>query len=80
MLHIGHFKFKAGAPTEEIMAGLRGLTAVPGVISIVCGPTFKAERAQGFTHAMVVRLQSREALQILAVEAAGSVGTLAPGL
>ena len=38
---------------EDIMKNLRTLTQVPNVQAVTCGPTFKFERAQGFTHAMV---------------------------
>eukprot|EP00960_Hanusia_phi_P060107 764409-Hanusia_phi.AAC.2 len=36
---------------------------VPGIIAISFGPTFTTDRAQGFTHALVVDLKDKEALQ-----------------
>merc|ERR1740117_1544033 len=68
MLHIVTIKWKPGAPVEEIMKNLRTLKEkVPGhVLSVTVGETFMTERAKGFTHSMVVRLPSREDLNIYA--------------
>ena len=63
--HVVLFTWKDGttdAQIEEIMVALRGLQkTVPGILSLTCGTNF-SERAQGFTHGLVVRLESRAAL------------------
>ena len=37
---------------------------VPGILDISFGPTFKHDRAQGFTHALVVDLADASALEV----------------
>lgn len=37
---------------------------MPGILAISFGATFKTDRAQGFTHALVVDLESKEALEV----------------
>jgi hypothetical protein len=37
---------------------------VPGIIDITFGPTFTTDRNQGFTHALVVDLADKAALEV----------------
>ena len=64
--HVVLFEWKAGTSAEqisEIMDELRGLQhSIPGILSLTCGTNF-SDRAQGFTHGLVVRLESRAALE-----------------
>ena len=54
ILHIIFFKFKDGAPINDIMSNLRTLPdVVPDVLSVTCGENFMPERAKCFTHSMV---------------------------
>ncbi|KXS14686.1 dabb-domain-containing protein [Gonapodya prolifera JEL478] len=66
--HIVLLKKKPTATSESIDAFVKGITAlhgvVPGVIRATAGETFTTERAQGFTHLLVVELVDRAALQM----------------
>ncbi|KAJ3292005.1 hypothetical protein HK104_005633 [Borealophlyctis nickersoniae] len=46
---------------------LRALKSIDGVLKISFGPTFTHERAQGFTHVLVVEFQDKECLHNYAV-------------
>jgi hypothetical protein len=63
--HIVLFKWKEDAAPQaiaEVLTELRGLkTQIDGITGLTCGANF-SERAQGFTHALVVRFDSRAAL------------------
>ncbi len=63
--HIVLFRWKPEATPEQVagaVEGLRGLKdRVPGILSLTCGADFSG-RAQGYTHALVVRLADRAAL------------------
>jgi hypothetical protein len=63
--HIALFKVRPDAGPDEIDEMLRRLRAlkeeVPGVLDLTCGANF-CERAQGFTHGLVVRFPDRAAL------------------
>jgi len=56
--------WKPGAAPEQItaaMASLPGLkTQIPGIVSLNCGADFSG-RAQGYTHALVIRFADRAA-------------------
>lgn len=64
--HIVWFKFKSDLPEEERARLLRELVdlegVVPGISRLKVGANF-TDRARGFSHALVVTLSSREALQ-----------------
>lgn len=64
--HIVLFRWTPEALPEAIgqaMSGLRALKGqIPGVQDLTCGENFSA-RSQGFTHALVVRLDNRAALE-----------------
>jgi hypothetical protein len=56
-LHLQHeIRTDSGLSTEK----------VPGILDISFGPTFKHDRAQGFTHALVVDLVDANALEVCA--------------
>jgi hypothetical protein len=63
--HIVLFKMKPETPADAVTAmqdGLKSLVGrVPGIVELTIGANF-SERAKGFTHGMVVRLQDRAAL------------------
>ena len=40
---------------------------IPGLIDLTCGPTYSTTRANGFTHGLVARIQSKEALSKYAI-------------
>ncbi|KAI9094712.1 stress responsive A/B barrel domain-containing protein [Phlyctochytrium arcticum] len=52
----------------EFVAKCRSLTKVPGVNQLNFGPTFKTERAKGYTHALVVQLADKTALGTYAAD------------
>ena len=60
--HIVLFRWKPEATPEQIMAGmeaLRGLKdQIPGIVALDCGADFSG-RAQGYTHALVIRFSDR---------------------
>lgn len=62
--HIVLFRWKPGAENEQITKGmeaLRGLQdRIPGIVALACGADFSG-RAQGYTHALVVRFLDRAA-------------------
>ncbi|MCC7203530.1 MAG: Dabb family protein [Phycisphaeraceae bacterium] len=64
--HMVWIKFRSGVTPqriEEHLTGLAGLSkTVPGVTKLSIGPNF-TDRANGFTHGLLVTLASREALQ-----------------
>lgn len=63
--HVAWLKFKDGVPAERIehhLAACRALVGrVPVVINLECGPNF-TDRADGFTHCIIVTLANREAI------------------
>lgn len=63
--HLVLFRWTADASAEAItrvMDELRALKGqIPGVRDLTCGENF-SPRSQGFTHALVVRLEDRAAL------------------
>uniref|UniRef100_A0A6U5BI28 Stress-response A/B barrel domain-containing protein n=1 Tax=Hemiselmis andersenii TaxID=464988 RepID=A0A6U5BI28_HEMAN len=64
--HIVLFKFKADAGDDKISAVKDGLLALkpslPGILDMSFGATFMHDRAQGYTHALVVDLKDKDAL------------------
>ena len=47
-----------------MMQGLKGLEEkIPGIVSLSCGANF-SDRAQGFTHGLVIRFVDRAALDV----------------
>lgn len=64
--HLVLFRWTAEAPAEaiaQVMDELRALRGqIPGVRDLTCGENF-SPRSQGFTHALVVRLEDRAALE-----------------
>lgn len=57
------WQWKDGTPQEKIDTVQREVVAlaqkIPFALSVTCGETFTHERAQGFTHALIVRLPSK---------------------
>jgi len=64
--HVVLFRWKPGTPPDQIaraIQGLRGLRdKVPGILDLTCGENF-SPRSQGFQCGLVVRFESREALE-----------------
>ncbi len=64
--HMVWIKFNDDVPparAEKHLAGLAGLAeTVPGIEHLAVGPNL-TDRADGFTHGLIVRLESRAALQ-----------------
>jgi stress responsive alpha/beta barrel protein len=62
--HIVLLKWKDDAAPEAIdrvMAELRGLKdKIPGIVELTCGANF-SDRAQGYTHGLLVRFKDRVA-------------------
>lgn len=60
--HIVLFRWKPEATKEQVargMEGLRGLKdSIPGITDLACGADFSG-RAQGYTHALVIRFSDR---------------------
>ncbi len=63
--HIVWIKFNADVSNDRIdehLAGLRSLEGeVPGITALMLGENF-TDRAQGYTHGLIVTLTDREAL------------------
>lgn len=63
--HIVLFRWKPGATDAQVagaMEALRGLKdQIAGIVTLECGVDFSG-RAQGYTHALVARLEDRAAL------------------
>lgn len=63
--HIVLFRWTPEAAPEavaQVMEGLRGLRQqIPGIIDLQCGEDFSG-RAQGYSHGLVVRFETRAAL------------------
>ncbi|MGB0560698.1 MAG: Dabb family protein [Spirulinaceae cyanobacterium] len=63
--HIVLFKWQPTAPPTAIAAAMTALGRMPGqmpvIVALSCGENF-SDRAQGFTHGLVVRLADRDAL------------------
>ena len=64
--HLVLFRWSADASPEAIAQAMDGLRAlrgqIPGIRDLTCGEDF-GTRAQGYTHALVVRLDDRAALE-----------------
>jgi hypothetical protein len=64
--HIVLFKVKENASLQTRAAIGQALTGlrhqISGIIDLTFGATFTHERAQGYTHALVVRFANKEAL------------------
>ncbi|MCC7408797.1 MAG: Dabb family protein [Phycisphaeraceae bacterium] len=64
--HMVWIKFRPGVTPQRVQEHLTGLAGliktVPGVKKLSIGPNF-TDRANGFTHGLLVTLGSREALQ-----------------
>lgn len=65
--HIVLMKFKADTPAEALESAAANLLAlkgkVPGIQDITFGPTFTTDRSNGYTHALVVDLDDKAALE-----------------
>ena len=48
---------------DELVATIKG---IPGIISISCNKTFTEKRSKGYSHCLVVRLDSKGALPVYA--------------
>lgn len=63
--HIVLFRWTPEAAPEavaQVMEGLRGLRSqISGIVDLQCGEDFSG-RAQGYTHGLVVRFETRAAL------------------
>ncbi|KAF0686707.1 Aste57867_21549 [Aphanomyces stellatus] len=64
--HVVLLKWKDDAPADTIAQIATGLTAlkdkVPGIVDLTYGEDFNKVRSDGFTHMLVVRFVSKEAL------------------
>lgn len=71
--HMVWMKFRDGvtpARIEQHLAALRGLCeTVPGIVRLAVGENF-TDRAEGFTHGLLVTLESRDALSTYATHPA----------
>lgn len=60
--HIVLFRWKTEATAEQVAAGMEGLRglrgSIPGITALACGVDFSG-RAQGYTHALVIRFADR---------------------
>lgn len=60
--HIVLFRWKPEATEEQVAAGMDGLRglkgSIPGIAALACGADFSG-RAQGYTHALVIRFSDR---------------------
>jgi hypothetical protein len=55
----------AAASAKHLLQCVHALAGkVPGIIDITFGPTFTTDRNQGFTHALVVDLADKAALEV----------------
>ena len=67
--HMVWIKFGAGVSDERIdehLTALRSLSdRVPGILELSCGANF-TDRAQGYTHGLLVKLVDRDALGVYA--------------
>lgn len=67
--HMVWIRFKPGVDKhkqQQHMAGLRGLAGrVPGILKLAVGENF-TDRAKGYTHGLLVTLESRDALKVYA--------------
>lgn len=68
--HVVLLKVKQGTSKKQIQKfkeGINSLSVIPGVVSVSVGETFverwMADRRGGYTHALAVRLDSKEALK-----------------
>lgn len=65
--HIVLMKFKADTPAEALEKASANLLAlkgkVPGILDVTFGATFTHDRSQGYTHALVVDLADKAALE-----------------
>ena len=63
--HIVLFRWTPDATTDaigQVLDGLNGLRGqIPGIVDLTCGEDFSG-RAQGYTHGLVVRFETRAAL------------------
>jgi len=63
--HLVLIQWKADASPEAITQAMDGLRAlrdqVPGILGLTCGENFNP-RAQGYTHALVIRFEDKAAL------------------
>ena len=65
--HMVWMKWNPGVTKERIehhLAGLRTLKGkVPGIVALSCGENF-TNRSEGYTHGLIVTLESRAALDV----------------
>src|SRR5215472_9075917 len=63
--HLVLFKWKEGAKIDDIIAAISGLKSlkskIPGIVDLTCGENF-SDRSQGFHCGLLVRFESRAAL------------------
>lgn len=68
--HLVWFKFNDGVPAQRIADHLQALQTlpaqVPGILALNLGSNF-TQRAEGFTHGLVVTLRDKQALAAYAV-------------
>lgn len=66
IVHVVLFRWKADAPAEQIVRVMQALDLlkqrIPGIADLTCGENF-CERAQGYTHGLVVRFVDRASLE-----------------
>ncbi|KAI8590046.1 hypothetical protein BDZ88DRAFT_416094 [Geranomyces variabilis] len=67
IVHVILFKVKPTAEQEAFVTNVKTLATLPGVHNFSIGPTFTKERANGYTHAMVMEFESKEALNAYSV-------------
>jgi len=64
--HMVWMKFKAGVGDERVQEHMKQLASlkgrVPGIVASSCGENI-TDRANGFTHGLIVTLESKSALE-----------------
>ncbi|KAI9008170.1 hypothetical protein BC832DRAFT_591402 [Gaertneriomyces semiglobifer] len=66
--HIVLFKVKSDTNVKHFEEQVQSLTKVPGVQKLSFGQTFKTQRSKGYTHALVVELADKAALETYATD------------
>ncbi|KAI8820483.1 uncharacterized protein EV422DRAFT_567905 [Fimicolochytrium jonesii] len=63
IVHVVLFKLKPSANAGEFESRMAKLADLPTVQKLSSGPTFNTQRAQGFTHVLVVDFADKDGLE-----------------